>query len=92
MFKHILIAALMAGTATIAQADSATPAPQYDKPGYTAFTQDGRLWVFKADSKDLEEFKKTGEPVKQYTRIGEGPEGMTVKGASDEDLNGYLGK
>ncbi|MGH8493176.1 MAG: hypothetical protein ACRERR_08750 [Moraxellaceae bacterium] len=92
MFKHILIAALMAGTATIAQANSATPAPQYDKPGYTAFTQDGRLWVFKADSKDLEEFQKSGEPVKQYTRIGEGPDGMTVKGASDEDLNAYLGK
>lgn len=92
MFKRIILAALMAGTALSAQANTATPTPQYDKAGYTTFSQDGRLWVFKEGSKELEEFKKTGEPVKQYTRIGEGPEGMTVKGASDEDLNSYLAK
>lgn len=92
MFKRIILAALMAGTALSAQASTATATPQHDKPGFTTFTEDGRLWVFKSDSKDLEEFKKSGEPVKQYTRIGDGPEGMTVKGASDEDLNAYLGK
>ncbi len=92
MFKRIILAALMAGTALSAQASTATATPQYDKPGFTTFTEDGRLWVFKADSAELEEFKKSGEPVKQYTRIGEGPEGMTVKAASDEDLSGYLGK
>lgn len=90
MFKHILLATLMAGSA-LAHASSATPSPQHDKPGFTTYIEDGRLWVFKEGSKELEEFKQHGEPIKQFTRIGEGPEGMTVKAADPEHLSGYLG-
>ena len=57
-------------------------ASQYDKPG--------RLWVFREGSKELEEFKKTGEPAKQFTDIGSGPNGMTVKSADDQTLKDYL--
>ena len=39
---------------------------------------------------ELEEFKKTGEPAKQFTDIGTGPEGMTVKSADESTLKDYL--
>jgi len=40
-------------------------------------------------SKELEEFKKTGEPAKQFTDIGRGPDGMTVKAADEQTLEDY---
>lgn len=69
---------------------SATFASQYDKPGFVTEVEDGRLWVFREGSKELEEFKKTGEPAKQFTDIGTGPEGMTVKSADEATLKDYL--
>ncbi|HBP5954217.1 TPA: hypothetical protein ACXNIX_005990 [Pseudomonas aeruginosa] len=65
-------------------------ASQYDKPGFVTEVEDGRLWVFREGSKELEEFKKTGEPAKQFTDIGSGPNGMTVKSADDQTLKDYL--
>ncbi|MCQ4260411.1 hypothetical protein [Stutzerimonas stutzeri] len=46
--------------------------------------------VFREGSKELEEFKKTGEPAKQFTDIGTGPEGMTVKSADESTMKDYL--
>ena len=65
-------------------------ASQYDKPGFVTEVEDGRLWEFREGSKELEEFKKTGEPAKQFTDIGSGPNGMTVKSADDQTLKDYL--
>lgn len=65
-------------------------ASQYDKPGFTTEVDDGRLWVFREGSKELEDFKKTGEPAKQFTDIGTGPNGMTVKSADEKTLKDYL--
>ncbi len=62
----------------------------YSKPGFVTFVKDGRLWVFRAGSKELQDYKKDGEPAKQVTRVGEGPEGMTLKGPDTETLNAYL--
>jgi len=63
---------------------------KYDTAGYLTEVKDGRLWVFKADSKELAEYRKSGELAKQYTAVGEGPEGMTVKAGDPETLKGYL--
>lgn len=63
---------------------------QYDMPGYLTEVKDGRLWVFKPDSKELAEFQKNGETVKQFTAIGAGPEGMTVKAGDQKTLDEYL--
>ncbi len=63
---------------------------QYDRPGFETEIEDGRLWVFREGSKELEEFKKTGEPAVQFNNIGAGPDGMTVKSPSEETLNEYL--
>jgi hypothetical protein len=59
--------------------------------GFATFVREGRIWVFRPDSKDLEEFLKTGEPAKQVTRIGAGPMRMTVKGPDAETIDAYLG-
>lgn len=79
----ILAAAISAGCAT-------TPASPYDKPGFVTKEEKGRLWVFRQDSKDWDEFQKHGEPVKQVTRIGVGPNGMTVKSGDAKVIDEYL--
>lgn len=65
-------------------------ASEFNLPGYVTEIEDGRLWVFKAGSAELEEFKKHGEPAKQFTNVGAGPNGMTIKSADQETLDAYL--
>lgn len=65
-------------------------AGEYDKPGFVTEVEDGRLWVFKEGSEELKQFRQHGEPAKQFTIIGAGPEGMTVKAASQETLDEYI--
>jgi hypothetical protein len=85
MLKQIILAGAL-GLAALA-ALAATP---YDKPGFVTRVEDGRLWVFKEGSKELEQFEKHGEPTIHVSRIGAGPEGMTLKGPSYEVLDAYL--
>lgn len=84
-----LALALMTSTAAIANDVSADGA-QYAKPGYTTVIEKGRLWVFKDGSKELEDFRKHGEPTVSNMKIGAGPDGMTVKGPSMEVIEAYL--
>jgi hypothetical protein len=63
----------------------------YNKPGFVTEVHDGRLWVFKQDAKELAEFKKNGELGKQVTRIGAGPNKMTMKAPDAETIDAYLG-
>lgn len=65
-------------------------ASQYDKPGFVTQVEDGRLWVFREGSEQLKDFKAHGEPAKQFTEIGTGPEGMTVKSGDEKALKDYL--
>jgi hypothetical protein len=60
------------------------------RPGFYTEVRDGRLWVFREGSKELEEFKKQGEPAHQITRIGVGPKGMTVKSSDAKVIDEYL--
>ncbi len=69
--KKTLILAALAAFATSAFAAS-VEAPQHAKPGFYAAIEDGRLWVFKTDSKELEQFKQHGEPAVSVARIGAG--------------------
>jgi hypothetical protein len=87
MLKQIFVA-----TALAILALPALSAPPYDKPGFVAIEKDGRLWVFQEGSPALEQFQKTGEPAIHVSKIGEGPEGMTLKGPSYEVLDAYLNK
>ena len=87
MLKQIVAAAMAITLSGLALADS-----PYDKPGFFTKVQDERLWVFQEGSKELAEFQMSGEPAIHVSKIGEGPEGMTLKGPSYEVLDAYLAK
>lgn len=59
-------------------------------PGFYTQMEDGRLWVFKTDSAELEEFLQTGEPAKQVVRPLAGPFGLTIKAVATEVIDEYL--
>lgn len=68
-----------------------TPAPSYDRPGFvTMLDKHGRLWVFRADSKELAEFREKGEPAKQVVRPKAGPDGRALKAPDAETIDAYL--
>lgn len=71
-------------------AGCATTASSHAKPGFYTEVKDGRLWVLKEGTKELEAFKKGGEPAHQVTRIGVGPQGMTIKSSDAKVIDEYL--
>ena len=87
-----MIARIASIVALLALAACATapPAASYRKPGFVTEVKDGRLWVFREGSKDLEEFKQHGELTKMVTRIGAGPNGMTIRAGDAKDIDDYL--
>ncbi len=58
--------------------------------GFETVIEDGRIWVFRAGSPELAEYRTSGEPAKQVIRPGAGPQGMTVKAPDTETLDAYL--
>jgi hypothetical protein len=74
----------------LALAACATAQTSYSKPGFVTEVKDGRLWVFREGSKDLEEYRKHGELTKMVTRIGAGPNGMTIRAGDAKDIDDYL--
>ena len=64
---------------------------QYDKPGYVTKIVDGRLWVFKKDSKELSKFESHGELAKHVIRPGAGPNKMTIKAPDRDTIVEYMG-
>lgn len=85
MFKQVI-----AASALVIAMISGAHAEQYDKPGFVTKVEDGRLWIFKDGSPELADMQKNGFPEKAAIRIGEGPDGMTIKAANDETLQEYL--
>ncbi|HEX4869372.1 MAG TPA: hypothetical protein VFV15_01425 [Moraxellaceae bacterium] len=82
----------LAAAAALLSATALAASP-YDKPGFFTKVDDkGRLWVFQEGSKEQADFETKGEPAIHVSRIGDGPEGMTLKGPSYEVLDAYLGK
>ena len=59
-------------------------------PGWVTIMDDGRLWVFVAESEGLEKFLAEGEPAKQVVRPLAGPYGLTIKGLDGEELDAYM--
>jgi hypothetical protein len=80
MFAAFAAISLLAGCAT----DS------FDKPGFQTFVRENRLWVFEAGSKEATEFAAGKEPHLMVTRVGEGPNGMTVRSTKAETIAAYL--
>jgi uncharacterized protein YneR len=90
--SKLVIAMLLGGALSACSSISSesSMASKYDIEGFKTEIEDGRLWVFEEGSEELEFFKEHGEPAKQFTNIGSGPEGMTLKAASQESLDKYL--
>lgn len=91
MIKSWIAAALLVTTSLTAWAneDGFAAGSKYNKAGFVTAIEDGRLWVFKEGSKELEEFKASGEPAFSVARIADGPEGMTIKAVSEAVIDEY---
>jgi hypothetical protein len=70
------------------------PKGEFDKSGFVTSVDKKYkhwLWVFKDGSKELEEFRKTGDPgAKSVTQPGVGPKGMTLRAPDSETISAYL--
>jgi hypothetical protein len=53
---------------------------------FETFLEDGRLWVFKSGSKELDQCQQHHELEKQVIRVNVGPLGMTIKAPDDETI------
>ncbi len=62
----------------------------HEKDGFVLIEEDGRLWVFREGSADLEQFLEEGEPAKQVIRPVAGVNGVTLKSTESETLDEYL--
>jgi hypothetical protein len=62
----------------------------YEKAGFVTDVKDGRLWVFRAGSKEFEAYKKSGEPAHMVSRVGAGPNGMTIRSSDAKTIDDYL--
>ena len=66
MLKRMSLAVALSA-AVVMPAIASTP---YDKPGFVTKIEDGRLWVFKQGSKELEQFEQHGEPTVIHNQEG----------------------
>jgi hypothetical protein len=60
------------------------------KPGFVVKSVDGRLWVFREGSEELQDFESKGELAKHVIRPGVGPMGATLKAPDAETIDEYL--
>lgn len=88
MLKHAAAAVLLASLSMAGCAGSSEPT--HNKAGFVTEVKEGRLWVFKSGAKEYQEYQKNGELAKVVTRIGEGPNGMTLKAPDAATLDAYL--
>jgi hypothetical protein len=90
MFKiksTLLTAFLVTATLTLGGCAASSG---YDAAGYDVIEKGGRLYVFLPGSGAEQVFKRTGEMAKSVTRIGKGPNGMTLVAEPDVDLDKYI--
>lgn len=92
MKKIALVLFVVFCLAGYALAAKSTLAPEYAKAGFVTYLEDGRLWILKEGSKELESFKKSGELAKFVVIPGGGPKGMTVKSPDKEVIEEYMAK
>ena len=91
LVKQVIRPKAAPGSVTVKSTESST-IDEYltTLPGFYTRMEDGRLWVFKRDSVELETFLQTGKPAKQVVRPLAGPFGLTIKAVSTGVLDEYL--
>jgi sugar lactone lactonase YvrE len=60
------------------------------KPGFATRWVEGRLWVFREGSKELQQFEKDGELAKHVVRPAAGPGRVTIKAPDSETIDAYV--
>ena len=78
------------GASPVGTAAEASAASAHARPGYLAIPMDGRLIVLRHDDRELAAFEKTRELGKSVSRIGAGPNGMTLRAPDTDTIDGYL--
>jgi hypothetical protein len=86
-YRTALLVTLLGLTLT---ACATTTSSTYAKPGYVTEVKDGRLWVFREGSPEIKEFRENGELTKMVTRVGAGPNGMTIRAGDAKVIDDYL--
>lgn len=66
--------------------DHASRAASHERPGFSTYDVDGRLWIFREDSQAEAAFLDDGPPAAHVTRPGAGPGGLTLKAVDDDVL------
>jgi len=62
----------------------------YGADGFHTYYRDGRIWVFHPGSEHEAEFLESGEPAKNVSLIGQGPDGHTVRAVDKATARRYL--
>lgn len=89
--KHVIRPGAGPGGLTVKSPDAETILAYLSaRDGFATIVEDGRLWVFREGSSELEDFKKNGEPAKHVIRPAAGPGGVTVKGPDSETIDAYI--
>ncbi|MDA1266927.1 MAG: hypothetical protein O2816_17740 [Planctomycetota bacterium] len=86
----ISVGSTSTGTVEAGSSTSQDESGAYAKPGYATAIVDGRLWVFTEGSQGHAEFQRTGEPATSVTLIGQGPDGMTLRGEDKAVMLNYM--
>ncbi len=89
--KHVIRPGKGPGGVTIkAPEGSIIDAYTLAKPGFITRIEDGRLWVFKTDAPEFQNYEEHGELAKHVIRPGAGPQGMTIKAPDSATVDAYM--
>jgi hypothetical protein len=86
----LLCFAALAGSAVHGTGGESEKKPLPTRTGFFICEADGRWWIFREGSKELAEFKQTGEPEKSYTRVGVQPYKVTLRAPNVATMEEYL--
>jgi len=89
--KHVTLPGAGPGRVTLKSADRET-LQEYlaTKPGFVTKIVDGRLWVVASNTELASQVAEGEFPEKHITKIGAGPNRMTIKSVDSETINSYL--
>ena len=85
-----ILTAIALGASLFVAACATGPKDPYAKTGYYTHVHDGRLWVLKSGDNDIALVSKNQEPKVVITRIGAGPNGMTMRSNDAKVIDAYL--
>lgn len=75
---------------------SAPPLDQAERAPYTGgfvtAMEDGRMWIFRSGSAELDEYRKAGDLPKRVTRVRGGPGGITVLAPDFETIDDFMAR